>query len=84
MAKLERAHGAEGALMTREEIDRMEAGWRRCAEGQRVTQHCALLEAAVQAEREACAKIAQEWDEAHPETNYGRCIAVLIRARGKA
>ena len=67
--------------MTCEEIDRMEDGWRRCAEGQRVTQHCALLEAAVKAEREACAKIAEEWDEAYSDTNYGRCIAVLIRER---
>jgi len=32
-------------------------GWRRCAEGQGETQHCALLEAAVLAEREACANI---------------------------
>jgi hypothetical protein len=39
----------------------------------------ALLVAA--AERKACAQIAQEWDEAHPDTNYGRCIAVLIRGR---
>ena len=69
--------------MTRDDTDRMalEAGWRRCAEGQRVTQHCALLEAAVKAEREACAKIAEEWDEAYPDTNYGGCIAVLIRGR---
>ena len=35
-------------------------GWRRCAEGQGETQHCALLEAAVLAEREACAKEAKE------------------------
>ena len=36
------------------------AGWRRCAEGQGETQHCALLEAAVLAEREACAQICDE------------------------
>lgn len=35
----------------------MAMGWRRCAEGQKRTQHCALLEAAVLAEREACAEI---------------------------
>ena len=34
-------------------------GWRRCAVGQGETQHCALLEAAVLAEREACAKAAE-------------------------
>ena len=32
-------------------------GWRRCAVGQNATQHCGLLEAAVVAEREACAAI---------------------------
>ena len=32
-------------------------GYRRCAQGQRETQHCALLEEAVRAEREACAKV---------------------------
>jgi len=37
-------------------------GWRRCAEGQGETQFCAMLEAAVLAEREACAQIAEdEW-----------------------
>jgi hypothetical protein len=34
------------------------------------------------AEREACAKVADAWDADHPETNYGRCIAAAIRARG--
>jgi hypothetical protein len=32
-------------------------GWRQCAVGQRETQHCGLLAAAVEAEREACIKI---------------------------
>jgi len=35
----------------------------------------------VAAEREACAKIAQDWDSSHPDTNYGACIANSIRAR---
>ena len=39
------------------------------------------LQKAVLAEREACAKIAQAWDTAHPDTNYGRCIANEIRSR---
>ena len=33
------------------------AGWRKCAEGQSVTQHCGLLEAAVKAERDRCCRI---------------------------
>jgi hypothetical protein len=58
------------------------AGWRRCAEGQAGTQHCALLEAAVLAEREACAKVAEDyWDEGHCEIAV-REIAAAIRARG--
>jgi len=54
------------------------AGYRRCAEGQRETQFCALLEAAVLAEREACAKVA-EW----PWGGYANDIAAAIRARGQ-
>jgi hypothetical protein len=54
------------------------AGWRRCAEGQGETQHCGMLEAAVLAEREACAKL---------ETEAGvytkSDLANAIRARGK-
>jgi hypothetical protein len=33
-------------------------------------------------EREACATVADAWDADHPETNYGRCIGNVIRARG--
>jgi hypothetical protein len=54
-------------------------GWRQCAVGQKTTQFCGMLEAAVQAEREACAKIV-----------YGLCVSDnnaqeivnAIRARG--
>lgn len=42
-------------------------------------QHFAKLVAAH--EREECAKIAKQWDSAHPNTNYGGCIANLIRSR---
>jgi hypothetical protein len=35
-------------------------------------------------EREACAKVAGDWDKTHPTTNYGACIAAAIRARGQA
>jgi hypothetical protein len=37
--------------------------------------------AAVAAEREACAKKAERWDAFHPDSNYGHCIAKLIRER---
>jgi hypothetical protein len=40
------------------------------------------IEAAVEAEREACAKIAEAWDADHTDTNYGLCIGNAIRARG--
>jgi hypothetical protein len=42
-------------------------------------QHFAKLVAAH--EREECAKVAKKWDSAHPNTNYGGCIANLIRSR---
>ena len=32
-------------------------------------------------EREKCAKLADAWDETHPNTNYGKCIGADIRAR---
>ena len=38
-------------------------------------------QAEVLKERERCAEIAAEWDETHPNTNYGKCIAVDIRTR---
>ena len=56
------------------------AGWRRCAEGQGETQHCALLEAAVLAEREACAVLVAQL---LGENLAGVHIAEEIRARGK-
>lgn len=34
------------------------------------------------AEREACAQIGEAFDKERPQSNYGRCIAVAIRARG--
>jgi len=56
-------------------------GYRKCAKGQRTTQYCGLLEDAVQAEREACAKICDGW------ASYGvpavAAAAQAIRARGE-
>jgi hypothetical protein len=40
------------------------------------------IAAAVDAEREACAQVAEAWDADHPKTNYGLCIGNAIRARG--
>lgn len=34
------------------------------------------------AEREACAQIGEAFDKERPQSNYGRCLAVAIRARG--
>jgi len=51
-----------------------EEGWRQCAKGQRTTQFCGLLEEAVRAEREACAKIAET-------AIYRHDIADAIRKR---
>lgn len=36
------------------------------------------------AEREACAQIGEAFDKERPQSNYGRCLAVAIRARGEA
>ena len=42
----------------------------------------AFAELVASQEREACAKIADDWDKANKLSNYGAFIAVLIRARG--
>jgi len=62
--------GNKGGKMNEEE------GWRQCAKGQRSTQFCGLLEEAVRAEREACAKIAET-------AIYRHDIADAIRARNE-
>jgi hypothetical protein len=54
------------------------ASWRRCSEGQRETQFCALLEAAVLAEREACAQLVD-----HILCEGGGTYGDAIRERGK-
>ena len=57
-------------------------GWRQCAVGQKTTQFCGATEAAVLAEREACAKAC---DETERPNLYGvRECAAAIRARGDA
>ena len=57
-------------------------GYRKCAQGQRTTQFCGQLEAAVAgavaAEREACALVAEDWDS---DSADPRDIAAAIRER---
>ena len=68
--RLARKSGMQGMLTdvvtSLEELERFAAlveqhlvkqGYRKCAEGQRTTQFCGMLEAAAKAEREECAKI---------------------------
>ncbi|NCA02835.1 MAG: hypothetical protein EBS87_11870 [Sphingomonadaceae bacterium] len=38
----------------------IQQGYRKCAKGQRTTQFCGMLEDAVKAEREACARVCEE------------------------
>ena len=65
------------AAAEREKLQR--DGWRQCATGQRTTQYCGLLRQAVEAEREACAKVC----DALPFLNADQC-ATAIRMRGEA
>jgi len=58
-------------------------GWRQCAKGQRTTQFCKLLDAAVKAEREACAKVCDELRDEDGFEPYGTECAAAIRARGE-
>ena len=66
-------------------------GYRKCAQGQRATQFCSQLEAAVAgavaAEREACAQLceaeAEKWEgDDGPISTEARLCALVIRARG--
>jgi hypothetical protein len=67
-------------------------GWRQCAKGQRTTQYCGQLEAAVAAEREACARVCDRKVDAeyetgkvdHNEIAWTKLCAIAIRARGQA
>jgi hypothetical protein len=65
------------AAAERESI--LKDGWRQCAKDQRTTQFCGMVEQAVLAEREACAKMCEE-----PGWNAANWCATQIRARGQA
>ena len=67
------------AAATRESMK--SEGWRACAVGQSVTQHCGLLETAVLVEREACARVCDELDRRW--INQAEKCAERIRARGE-
>jgi hypothetical protein len=54
-------------------------GWRQCAKGQRTTQYCGLLDAAVKDEREACAKVAESYEPRCEVCPSG--VSNAIRAR---
>jgi hypothetical protein len=68
----------------------LKEGYRKCAEGQKTTQFCGMLQQAVLTEREACAKVCESlWN--YPENGmateeecYGDECAKAIRARGQA
>lgn len=68
------------------EIERLRAGG--CARNQRLTQYCAEVQAAVLAEREACARVADPMPESSYSTPYEKQaidirtnVAAAIRAR---
>lgn len=55
-------------------------GWRQCAKGQNTSQFCGQLDAAVLAEREACAAIADSYED-QAESDIAENIAYDIRKR---
>jgi hypothetical protein len=62
-------------------------GWRQCAKDQRTTQFCGMVEQAVLAEREACAKLCYELgekdDSFYAEFSRSEDCAEAIRARSQ-
>ena len=70
------------ALVAAEKEQQMiREGYRQCAEGQRTTQFCGLLDAAVKAEREACAKLCDHVPGL--SIDGAKRAAAAIRARGE-
>ena len=57
-------------------------GYRQCAEGQRTTQYCGLLDVAVRAEHEACKEMIAAWVEDWCEGWSAKKIAHCIRGDG--
>lgn len=72
----------------------IQQGYRQCAKGQRTTQFCGLLQDAVLAEREACARLVEPNAEHKRDASWGYRggdegvelldeLAMAIRARSK-
>ena len=73
------------AIIAAVERERMKSeGWRQCAERQRTTQFCGLLEDAVKAEREACALMAQAFGRNGYDFTGDLELHEAIRARGES
>ena len=68
-----------GAKDERERL--ISEGWRQCAQGQKTTQFCGMVEQARAEEREACAQICDEHDDLRYANKADLC-ATAIRARG--
>lgn len=69
------AYRTRAALVAAEKEQQMfRDGWRQCAKGQRTTQYCGLLDAAVEAERESCAKLADEFYREGMDYDVGAAI----------
>jgi hypothetical protein len=70
------------AAATRESVKA--DGWRACAVGQRETQHCGLLETAILVEREACARVCDDYAGSNSSpANFSERCAAAIRERGE-
>ena len=68
------------ALAQLEQNKLLKQGWRQCAIGQRTTQYCGMAEQARLEEREACARLIEDWDSDMMDPRDG---ADAIRARGE-
>ena len=67
------------ALVAAAERDRMiSEGWRKCAQGQKTSQFCAVAEQVRQEEREECASLLEDFERFGDTRD---CVAA-IRARG--
>ena len=77
IGEYDKSHERFAALVAAAEREAMKIdGWRQCAKGQRTTQFCGQVQAAVEAEREACLR----------KCTFGRSsadIEIAIRARGE-
>lgn len=81
-AKLDKFMPLFEAIAAAERTRMIADGWRQCAQGQKTSQFCGMVEQARAEEREACALAAEKQARWIGYNAHAEAIAAAIRARG--